>query len=60
MDCGYCEEEKGMKKVVIIGAGISGLTAGIYLQKAGIPTEIYEKNQIPGGQCTAHRGQLCG
>ena len=41
-----------MKKVVIIGAGISGLTAGIYLQKAGIPTEIYEKNQIPGGQCT--------
>lgn len=41
-----------MKKVVIIGAGISGLTAGIYLQKAGVPTEIYEKNQIPGGQCT--------
>ena len=41
-----------MKKVAIIGAGISGLTAGIYLQKAGIPTEIYEKNQIPGGQCT--------
>ena len=37
---------------MIIGAGISGLTAGIYLQKAGIPTEIYEKNQIPGGQCT--------
>lgn len=41
-----------MKKVVIIGAGISGLTAGIYLQKAGITTEIYEKNQVPGGQCT--------
>ena len=41
-----------MKKVAIIGAGISGLTAGIYLQKAGIPSEIYEKNQIPGGQCT--------
>lgn len=41
-----------MKKVVIIGAGISGLTAGIYLQKAGISTEIYEKNKVPGGQCT--------
>lgn len=41
-----------MKKVVIIGAGISGMTAGIYLQKAGFETEIYEKNSVPGGQCT--------
>ncbi|MBP3604188.1 MAG: NAD(P)/FAD-dependent oxidoreductase [Lachnospiraceae bacterium] len=41
-----------MKKVVIIGAGISGMTAGIYLQKAGFETEIYEKNAVPGGQCT--------
>ncbi|MGN1181173.1 MAG: phytoene desaturase family protein, partial [Suilimivivens sp.] len=41
-----------MKKAVIIGAGISGLTAGIYLQKAGVLTEIYEKNQVAGGQCT--------
>ncbi len=41
-----------MKKVVIIGAGISGMTSGIYLQKAGIETEIYEKNAVPGGQCT--------
>lgn len=41
-----------MKKVVIVGAGISGMTAGIYLQKAGFETEIYEKNAVPGGQCT--------
>lgn len=41
-----------MKKVIIIGAGISGMTAGIYLQKAGFETEIYEKNAVPGGQCT--------
>lgn len=41
-----------MKKAVIVGGGISGLTAGIYLQKAGIQTEIYEKNQVAGGQCT--------
>lgn len=41
-----------MEKVVIIGGGIAGLTAGIYLQKAGYDTEIYEKNGIPGGQCT--------
>ncbi len=42
-----------MKKVVIVGAGIAGMTAGILLQKAGFQTEIYEKNSLPGGQCTA-------
>lgn len=41
-----------MKKVVIIGGGIAGMTAGILLQKAGFKTEIYEKNALPGGQCT--------
>lgn len=46
------EREKKMKKVIIIGAGIAGMTAGIYLQKAGFETEIYEKNPLPGGMCT--------
>ena len=41
-----------MKKVVIIGGGIAGMTAGVLLQKAGFGTEIYEKNAVPGGQCT--------
>ena len=41
-----------MKKVAIIGGGIAGMTAGILLQKAGFATEIYEKNAVPGGQCT--------
>lgn len=41
-----------MKKVVIIGGGIAGMTAGVLLQKAGFNTEIYEKNALPGGQCT--------
>lgn len=40
-----------MKKVVIIGGGISGLTAGIYLQFAGFETIILEKNRVPGGEC---------
>lgn len=41
-----------MKKVVIVGGGIAGMTAGVLLQKAGFDTEIYEKNALPGGQCT--------
>jgi phytoene dehydrogenase-like protein len=41
------------KKVVIIGAGVAGLTAGIYGQKHGYDTEIIEMHTVPGGQCTA-------
>ena len=41
-----------MKKIVIIGGGIAGMTAGVLLQKEGFNTEIYEKNALPGGQCT--------
>ncbi len=39
------------KKIIIIGGGIAGLSAGIYALKAGYDAEIYEKNAIPGGEC---------
>jgi phytoene dehydrogenase-like protein len=39
------------KKVIIVGAGISGLTAGIYLLDNGYEVTIYEKNPLPGGVC---------
>ncbi len=41
------------KKVIIIGAGIAGLTAGIHLQHNGYDTEIFELHHLPGGLCTA-------
>ena len=41
-----------MKKIIIIGAGIAGLSAGIYARKAGFDAVIYEKHFISGGQCT--------
>lgn len=41
-----------MKKVVIIGAGLAGLTCGIYARLNGFDTEIYESHTIPGGECT--------
>ena len=40
-------------KVNIIGGGVSGLTAGCYLQMNGFETEIFEKHNIPGGLCTS-------
>lgn len=41
------------KKVVIIGGGIAGLSAGIYAVMNGFETEIIEMNAMAGGQCTA-------
>ncbi|MHB1314356.1 MAG: phytoene desaturase family protein [Christensenellales bacterium] len=41
-----------MKKIVIIGAGIAGLTCGIYLQLNGFETQIHEMHTVPGGECT--------
>ncbi len=40
-------------KINIIGAGVSGLTTGCYLQMNGFETQIFEKHSIPGGLCTS-------
>ncbi|MCR4903819.1 MAG: FAD-dependent oxidoreductase [Butyrivibrio sp.] len=45
------EKEMGKKKIIIIGGGIAGMSAGIYALKSGYEAEIYEKNAIPGGEC---------
>lgn len=44
-----------MKKIIIIGAGIAGLSAGIYARKNGYDATIYESHFVPGGMCTAWR-----
>ncbi len=41
------------KKIVIIGGGIAGLSAGCYARMNGYDTEIYEMHSLPGGFCTA-------
>ena len=41
-----------MKKIIIIGAGITGLCSGIFLLKKGFEVSIYEKNDFAGGCCT--------
>ena len=44
-----------MKKIVIVGAGISGLAAGIYALQSGFDATIYESHTIPGGASTSWR-----
>jgi len=39
------------KSVVVIGAGIGGLTAAIHLASRGLQVTVLEKNAQPGGRC---------
>ena len=41
-----------MKKIIIIGGGITGLCCGIFLLKKGYSVSIYEKNDFAGGCCS--------
>ena len=45
------------KSVVVIGAGLSGLSAGIYLLKYGFDVTLLEKNPSVGGLCTGWKRQ---
>ena len=47
------EKTMSKKKIIIIGSGIAGLSAGCYLQINGYDTEIFELHNTPGGLCTA-------
>ena len=42
-----------MQKVVIVGGGIAGLSAGIYARKCGFDVTVLESNRIAGGNCTS-------
>jgi len=41
------------KKVVVIGGGIAGLSAGVYAQKCGFDVTVLESHSIAGGNCTS-------
>ena len=41
------------KKVIIVGGGIAGLSAGVYALKSGFDVTILESHSIPGGNCTS-------
>src|SRR5512136_1179397 len=39
------------KSVIVIGAGIGGITAATHLAKRGLHVMVVEKNPHPGGRC---------
>jgi len=41
------------KSIIIIGAGMGGMAAGIYGQMNGYETQIFEMHIKPGGQCAS-------
>ncbi len=41
------------KSIIIVGAGIAGLSAGCYGQMNGYNTRIFEMHTKPGGVCTS-------
>lgn len=41
------------KKVIIIGAGLAGMSAGCHLQNNGFDTEIFEMHALSGGLCAS-------
>lgn len=43
---------KERKTIIIIGGGVSGLSAGIYAEQHGLNAIILEKNPVTGGLCT--------
>ncbi|MBN1217459.1 MAG: NAD(P)/FAD-dependent oxidoreductase [Anaerolineae bacterium] len=45
----------GAYKVVIIGAGLGGLSAAAYLAKAGLRPLVIEQTSFPGGRCYARK-----
>lgn len=46
-------EKDGGPRVIVIGAGVAGMSTGCYAQMNGMRSRIFEKHVLPGGCCTA-------
>jgi len=39
-----------MEKIIVVGAGVAGLSAAVRLQNLGYDVHLYEKDAKPGGK----------
>lgn len=51
-------ERKNAPRIVIVGAGLAGLTCAHRLKQAGISATIYEATDRVGGRCWTRRGDF--
>jgi diapolycopene oxygenase len=49
------EKTATQKRVVVVGAGLGGMTAAIQLARAGFSVDVVEKNANVGGKLNVHR-----
>lgn len=45
----------GEKNLIIIGAGVAGLAAGVYALRSGYEVQLVEGHDVPGGLCASWR-----
>ncbi len=41
------------KRAIIVGGGLAGLSAGVYAQRSGFESTVFELHERPGGVCTS-------
>lgn len=58
--CGGDSGDDDAPSVVIVGAGLAGLTCAFRLRQAGIPSRVFEAQQRVGGRCWSTRAVVPG
>ena len=45
------------KRVVVVGAGLGGLSAAAHLARQGFRVDLYERRAVPGGYANSFKDQ---